>query len=124
MAHIIRLLIADDSARVRSGLCALLKLHPDIEIVGEATNGQDAVQLIATCQPEIVLMDAHMPILDGIVATQIIKQTYPMVMVVVLTMYAGDQYAAMQAGADAFLIKASTLEQLLFTLGLAAIGNP
>lgn len=73
MAHPIRMLITDDSAYVRKGLCALLATWPEILVVGEAANGLDAVQLVERCQPDIVLMDLQMPILDGIQATRRIK---------------------------------------------------
>ena len=118
MAQPTRVLIADDSARARDGLRALLTIRPEIEVVGEATNGQDAVRLVAECRPDIVLMDLHMPVLDGIQATQLIKQQWPAVTVVVLTVYAADQSAALAAGADAFLLKGGTPERLLAALGV------
>lgn len=118
MAQPTRVLIADDSARARDGLRALLTIRPEIEVVGEATNGQDAVRLVAECRPDIVLMDLHMPVLDGIQATQLIKQQWPAVTVVVLTMYAVEQSAALAAGADAFLLKGGIPERLLAALGV------
>jgi DNA-binding NarL/FixJ family response regulator len=118
MAQPTRVLIADDSARARDGLRALLAIRPEIEVVGEASNGQDAVRLVAECRPDIVLMDLHMPVLDGIQATQLIKQQWPAVTVVVLTVYAVDQSAALAAGADAFLLKGGAPERLLAALGM------
>jgi DNA-binding NarL/FixJ family response regulator len=99
-------------------LRALLTMRPEIEVVGEASNGQDAVRLVAECRPDIVLMDLHMPVLDGVQATQLIKQQWPAVTVVVLTMYAVDQSAALAAGADAFLLKGGAPERLLAALGV------
>jgi DNA-binding NarL/FixJ family response regulator len=125
MAQPTRVLIADDSARARDGLRALLTIRPEIEVVGEATNGQDAVRLVAECRPDIVLMDLHMPVLDGIQATQLIKQQWPAVTIVVLTMYAVEQSAALAAGADAFLIKGSAPDRLLAALGVDVLdGQP
>jgi len=118
MAQATRVLIVDDSVRTRDGLRALLTMRPEIEVVGEASNGQDAVRLVAECRPDIVLMDLHMPVLDGVQATQLIKQQWPAVTVVVLTMYAVDQSAALAAGADAFLLKGGAPERLLAALGV------
>ena len=118
MGQSTRVLIVDDSVRTRDGLRALLTMRPEIEVVGEATNGQDAVRLVAECRPDIVLMDLHMPVLDGIQATQLIKQQWPAVTVVVLTVYAVDQSAALAAGADAFLLKGGAPERLLAALGV------
>jgi DNA-binding NarL/FixJ family response regulator len=125
MAQPTRVLIADDSARARDGLRALLTIRPEIEVVGEATNGQDAVRLVAECRPDIVLMDLHMPVLDGIQATKLIKQQWPAVTIVVLTMYAVEKSAALAAGADAFLIKGSAPDRLLAALGVDVLdGQP
>ena len=118
MAQPTRVLIADDSARARDGLRALLATWPEITVVGEAANGQDAVQQVAERQPDVVLMDLHMPVLDGVQATEQIKRQWPAVIVVVLTLYAVDQSAALAAGADAFLLKGGTPERLLAALGV------
>jgi DNA-binding NarL/FixJ family response regulator len=118
MAQPTRVLIADDSAHARNGLRALLATWPEIAVVGEAANGQDAVRLVAEYRPDIVLMDLHMPVLDGVQATQLIKQQWPAVTVVVLTVYAVEQSAALAAGADAFLLKGGTPERLLGALGV------
>jgi DNA-binding NarL/FixJ family response regulator len=118
MAQPTRVLIADDSARARDGLRALLATWPQIAVVAEAANGQDAVRQAAECQPDVVLMDLHMPVLDGVQATQLIKQQWPGITVIVLTMYSVEQPAALAAGADAFLIKGSAPERLLGALGV------
>ena len=123
MAQPTRVLIADDSLRARDGLRALLTMRPEIEVVGEASNGQDAVRLVAECRPDVVLMDLHMPVLDGIQATRLIKQQWPAVTVVVLTMYAVDQSAALAAGADAFLIKGNAPDRILAALGVDILGS-
>ena len=108
----IRIVIADDSARARDGLRALLTTWPEVEVVGEAVNGQEALKRVAECRPDIVLMDLQMPVLDGVQATQQIKHRWPTVMVIVLTMYATERVAALAAGADAFLIKGSSPDRL------------
>lgn len=113
-----RVLIADDSAHAREGLRALLATWPDIHVVGEAANGQEAVQLAAEHLPDVVLMDVHMPVLDGVEATWRIKQRWPAVTVIILTVYVSEQRSALKAGADAFLIKGGAPEQLLATLGV------
>ena len=125
MAQPVRVLIADDSVRTREGLRALFAAKPGITVVGEAANGQDAVQLVAECRPDIVLMDLHMPVLDGVQATRLIKQQSPGVTVIVLTMYVTEQSAALAAGADAFVIKDSTPERLLSAMGIGVTsGKP
>jgi DNA-binding NarL/FixJ family response regulator len=123
MAQPIHVLIADDSAHAREGLRALLVTWPEITVVGEAADGQEAVRLVAESQPDVVLMDVQMPVLDGVQATRLIKQQWPTVTVIVLTMYAMEQSAALAAGADAFLIKGSVPERLLAALGLGLTGG-
>ena len=123
MAQLIRVLIADDSARAREGLRALFATWPEIMVVGEAADGQQAVQLVAECQPIVVLMDLHMPVLDGMQATQQIKQQWPTVTVIALTMYATEQTAALAAGVDAFVIKGSSPERLLSALGVSVASS-
>jgi DNA-binding NarL/FixJ family response regulator len=82
----IRILITDDHAVVRSGLSKFLMVNRDLELVGEASDGSEAVQLVALHQPDVVLMDLMMPGTDGITATREIKQKYPKVKVIALTM--------------------------------------
>lgn len=121
MAQSIRVLIADDSARAREGLCALLTTWHAVEVVGEAANGQEAIDLIAERRPDIVLMDLQMPVMDGLQATRLIKDTWPQVIVVVLTMHAAQQAAARAAGADDFVIKGSAPQRLLRALGTSGV---
>ena len=116
MAQPIQVLIADDSARARDGLRALLTTWPEVEVVGEAANGYEAMRLVAECRPDIVLMDLQMPVLGGVQATQAIKKRWPDIKVIVLTMYAEARTAALAAGADAFVIKGSAPDRLLSTM--------
>ena len=119
MEQPIQVLIVDDSARAREGLRALLATWPEIMVIGEAADGQQAVQQVHECQPNVVLMDLHMPVLDGVQATRQIKQQWPHITVIVLTMYATEQTAALAAGADAFVIKGSMPERLMTALGVS-----
>jgi DNA-binding NarL/FixJ family response regulator len=123
MAQPIRVVIADDSARARDGLRALLMTWPEIAIAGEAVDGQDAVRLVEECRPDAVLLDLNMPELDGVQVTRIVKQRWPDTTVIVLTVHAGDQVAAREAGADAFVIKGSASERLRSALGVGVAGQ-
>ena len=125
MGHCIRLLIADDAPRSRDGLRALLatlRLGPSgpqdgaglqVKVVGEAANGQEAVRLLEECRADVVLMDARMPVMDGLEATRLIKDIWPEVKVVLLTMYPVYRAEALTAGADAVLVKGGPPERLL-----------
>lgn len=108
-----RVLIADDRPHARRGLRAVLALRPEIVIVGEATDGEEAVRLAEALRPDVVLMDAKMPRLDGVEATQFIKERWSEIRVVLLTVHAGYRVDALAAGADAFLIKGCSREELL-----------
>jgi DNA-binding NarL/FixJ family response regulator len=120
MAEVTRVLIADDNEHTRDGIRALLATWPDIAVVGEAANGRDAVGMVAECNPDVVLMDMRMPVVNGAEATRLIKQQFPGVAVIVLTMYPTDQADVLDAGADGFLIKGNAPDQLLTALRTAA----
>lgn len=113
MAHSIRVLITDDHARSRNSLRALLATWPDVEVVGEAANGQEAVRQVGQWQPDVVLMDARMPLMDGLEATRLIKTKWPRTRVIMLTLYATYQTEALAAGADVFLCKGCSDEKLV-----------
>ena len=109
----IRLLIADDNAATRAATIALLETGGQQTAIWEAADGEEAVQLAKSIQPDVVLMDVQMPRLDGIEATRCIKQCWPAIKVIVLTMYTTYQTAAMAAGADVFLLKGGSTDGLL-----------
>ena len=116
----IRILICDDQAIARHGLQMILSTAPDIQIVGQAEDGQAALDLIAQTQPDLVLMDLKMPKLNGVQATRLIKQRFPAVHILVLTTYDADEWVfdAVRAGANGYLLKDTPPQQLL-----AAIHN-
>ena len=113
MKQHIRVLIADDHLSSRDGLKALLATRSEIDIVGEAADGREAVELVEQCRPDVVLMDVRMPMMDGLTATRMIKARWPEVKVIVLTMYPSHQAEALAAGADVFLVKGCAAEDLL-----------
>ncbi|MEA5565534.1 response regulator transcription factor [Anabaena sp. UHCC 0399] len=110
----IKVLLVDDQGLIRQGLKALLELEPDLEIVGEAENGEVALNLMAKSLPDVVLMDIRMPIMDGVAATREICKKFPGVKVLVLTTFDDDEYvkAALQHGAMGYLLKDTPSEEL------------
>ena len=111
----LQVLIVDDSPQVRQELRTLLTLAGDIEIVGEATDGLEAVRLAEALQPEVVLMDLEMPVLDGYEAARQIKSRWPACRVVALTVhgYEAARQKASQSGVDVFLVKGVSVETLV-----------
>ena len=107
-----RVLVADDQRPTRRGLRALLNLLPGVLWVGEAVDGCEAVRLARDRRPDIVVMDARMPLTDGIEATRQIKRLGLQVKVIVLSMYAEYRAEALAAGADIFLVKCGTFDDL------------
>ena len=106
-----RLLVADDHALVRAGIRAFLERIPNIEVVAEASDGREVVELVAKQQPDIVLMDIAMPGLNGLEATRQIVKLWPDVRVIVLSMHASEEYVwqALRAGARGYLLKGASL---------------
>ena len=109
-----RLLIADDHDLVRRGLRGLLRREPDFEIVGEAENGKEAVELCRSLAPDLVLMDVRMPGMDGLEATRAIKQERPEIGVLMVTMHDDPDYMleAIKAGAAGYVLKDASWEDL------------
>lgn len=109
-----RIMIVEDHTLLRDGLRALLTQDPDIEIAGEADNGRDAIRLISTLAPNLVLMDLTMPGTNGIEAIVEIKRRYPNVRILVLTLHRAEEYIhqSLKAGADGYILKDATHEEL------------
>ncbi len=121
----LRILLVDDHPLVRNGLRALLASVPDMTVVGEASNGEEAITQAAELQPDIILMDLHMPGLNGIEATRRIVQVHPHIGILVLTMLEDDAsvFAAMRAGARGYLLKGADQADVLRAIGVAAHGE-
>lgn len=120
-----RVLIADDHEIMREGLRALLEPHEDIEVVGEATNGQEAIDQVAALKPDLVLMDITMPVMNGLDATRAIKKAYPDVKILILTMHEGEAYFfnILEAGASGYFIKGGSSSDLVAALQAVDSGD-
>ena len=120
----IRVLIVDDYPVVREGFRAMLSTDQTLEIVGEASDGVEAVAMVAEKKPNVVLMDIRMPNMDGIQATRHIKDEYPSTSVIVLTMYDNDAHVidAVRAGASGYLLKDASRELLLHSIRTVSSG--
>ena len=121
----VRVVVADDQRVVREGLVTVLEIMTDVEVVGAAATGEEAVALVERHRPQVVLMDLRMPRLDGVEATRRIRQAHPSTAVVVLTTYADDDsiLAALQAGALGYLTKDAGREEIARALHAAAAGQ-
>ncbi len=120
-----RVLIADDEALMRAGLVELLTADPDIEIVGQAASGREAVDQARRLAPDVVLMDVRMPDLDGIAATRELSRVAPSARVLILTTFEQDDYVfgALRAGASGFLLKRTRPEELIAAVHAVAAGD-
>jgi DNA-binding NarL/FixJ family response regulator len=114
----IRLLLVDDLVIFREGLAALISLEPDIEVVGEAGNGEEAILLAQTLRPDVILMDVRMPICNGVEATKVIHQRFPWIRIMVLTTFDEDEYIcqSLQNGALGYILKSTPSQQLAMTI--------
>ncbi|MGV9387629.1 response regulator [Streptomyces olivaceus] len=123
--RVIRVLIADDQQMVRQGFTVLLNTQPDIEVIGQAVHGLDAVAKVADLSPDVVLMDIRMPELGGIEATRRITGSTPDIRVLVLTTFDLDEYVyeALRAGASGFLLKDASADQLAEAVRVVAAGD-
>ncbi len=120
----IRVLIADDHPVFRFGLRALLSAEPDTQVVGEATTGDEAIELATTLQPDVILMDLNMPGPNGIEATRRIMQRDPRVGILVVTMFDDDSvFSAMRAGARGYILKGAEGEETLRAIRAVAHGE-
>jgi DNA-binding NarL/FixJ family response regulator len=125
MSTPIRVLIVDDQGMVRAGFGSLLADEPDIEVVGEAANGEEAVAAATALAPDVTLMDIRMPVLDGIAATRQLVEAGVPTRVLVLTTFALDEYVfeALRAGASGFLLKDAPAEELAAAIRVVAAGD-
>jgi len=122
----IKIVIVDDHNVVRSGLGAFLQVFDDFELAGEASNGQEALELCATVQPDVVLMDLVMPVMDGAQATKLIRERFPSIQVIVLTSFKEDELVegALKAGAIGYLLKNVSADELADAIRSAHMGRP
>jgi len=123
--NVVEVLICDDDPHIQEALKSLLSAYafskpnnpaPEITVVGEASDGLEALRLVAIHQPDVILMDEHMPVMDGFETTRAIKASCPQVKVVMLTIDAAQEQAAMASGVDAFLLKGCPAEKIIETI--------
>jgi DNA-binding NarL/FixJ family response regulator len=121
----VRLLIADDHALIRDGLRGMLESEPDFEVVGEATNGQEALTLCHQLSPDLVLMDVRMPEMDGLEATRLLKREHPEIGVLIVTMHENPDYLfeAIKGGAAGYLLKDASRDELVTAVHKALDGE-
>ena len=121
----VRVIVVDDQPLVREGLAIILDAHPDIEVVGQAGDGQQAITLAAQIKPDVVLMDIKMPRMNGIAATREIKRRHPDTQILILTTYSDDElvFEGIRAGACGYLLKDITREELARAVRGAAGGE-
>ncbi|WP_131741835.1 response regulator [Actinomadura roseirufa] len=121
----IRVVLVDDQPLIRAGLRVLVADHPDLEIVGEAGTGEEAVALVRAVRPDVVLMDLRMPGMDGVEATRVLARGPDRARVLVLTTFDDDEHvhAALRAGASGFLVKDMALEDILAAIRVVAAGD-
>jgi len=119
----IRVFLAEDQTILRDSLCLLINAEPDLKVVGQASDGEEAVHKVGKLRPDIVVMDLSMPVMDGVQATQAIKQAYPEIKVVILTVDEGKSQIrrVIQAGASGYVVKRSAAEELIQALRTVAV---
>lgn len=125
MNRSINVLIVDDQRLMRDGLRTLLELEDDLTIVGEAENGQDALERVVQLSPDVVLMDVRMPVMDGVEATRRLQTTAPNVKVIILTTFDEDEFVfeGLRAGAVGYLLKAVSSDELAQAIRTVNAGN-
>ena len=123
---IIRVLIVDDHTLFRKGLKKLLESMGNIEVIGEAKNGVEAVKQVATINPQVILMDIAMPEMNGLEATRQIHEQFPSIAIIILTMYDDEEFLkqSLEYGAIGYLLKNTSIEELYLALQTAAKGEP
>jgi DNA-binding NarL/FixJ family response regulator len=121
----IRLMLVDDHAVLRDGLRNIISLVDDIEVVGEAVSGDDALLQVEKCKPDMILMDINMPMKNGVEVTGILKKKYPNIKILVLTMHSHEEYfmSAIREGADGYLLKDAPSDQVVEAIRTVARGE-
>ncbi len=121
----IRILIVDDHSVLRAGIRALLKVQPDFEVVGDASDGQEALARVRELQPDVVLMDIGMPGMDGLAATRAIKDAFPETRILILTQHENKEYVipSLKIGASGYVLKRADGDELLSAIRAVAIGG-
>jgi NarL family two-component system response regulator LiaR len=121
----IRVMIVDEHDMVRRGLVTFLKVKPDLELIAEARNGQEAIQICEEVQPDVILMDLKMPVMDGVTATRIIRERWSEVQVIALTSFQEKELVqeVLQAGAISYLLKNVTVDELAVAIRAAYAGK-
>lgn len=121
----IKIMIVDDQALIRDGLKMILSLCEDIEVIGEAVNGKDAIEALIMNRPDIILMDIRMPIMNGVEATKVIKERYPAIKIIILTTFDEDQYIfeGLKNGADGYILKDVKSDEIIRAIKEVYKGN-
>lgn len=120
-----KVLIVDDDALIREGLKILLEIEADFQIVGTASNGQEALEMCRKEKPELVLMDIRMPVMDGVLGTKLIKSYFKDIKVVILTTFKDDEYIkeALKSGAEGYILKNQPADSIIESLRAVGKGN-
>lgn len=120
-----KLLIVDDDALIRDSLKILIGLEDDMEVVGTASNAQAAIELCKTCQPDIVLMDIRMPVMDGVLGTKLIKAQFSHIKVIILTTFKDDEYIkeAIKNGAAGYMLKNQSSDSIIESIRAVSKGS-
>jgi DNA-binding NarL/FixJ family response regulator len=121
----IRIVLVDDQNLVRQGIQTLLNLEPDLEIVGVAGDGQEALEVVEQCRPAVVLMDIRMPTMDGVVATRLLHERFPEIGVIILTTFDDDEYVfeGLKAGARGYMLKDVNSDDIAAAVRTVAAGE-
>jgi DNA-binding NarL/FixJ family response regulator len=121
----IRVLLVDDQQLIRQGIQILLDTEPDMEVVGQAANGREALEIVDGCRPDVILMDVRMPVMDGVTATGKLSKSHPDVAVIILTTFDDDEYIfeGLRAGAHGFLLKDISSDEMAEAIRTVAAGG-
>jgi DNA-binding NarL/FixJ family response regulator len=121
----IRIVLVDDQMLIRQGIQTLLELEPDLEVVGTAGNGREAIEAVERARPDVVLMDIRMPEIDGVAATHMLTQQFPQIGVIILTTFDDDEYVfeGLKAGARGYLLKDVSSDDLAEAVRTVAAGQ-